>query len=83
VSRTDALGRRTEYTYDTMGNVLTATPLTGTAEAVTTTLTYTPTFDQVATMTDGPIESHDELRLPRSGPAARRPAVWRPICRPM
>jgi len=35
-----------------MGNVLTVTRLSGTADAVTTTFTYEPTFNQVATITD-------------------------------
>jgi YD repeat-containing protein len=34
--------RRTEYTYDTAGHVLTMTRLAGTPDAVTTTLTYEP-----------------------------------------
>src|SRR5207245_5448786 len=49
---TDALGRQTAYTYDTQGNVLTVTRLAGTGDAVTTTVTYEPTFNQVASISD-------------------------------
>ena len=34
--------RRTEYTYDTDGHVLTTTQLAATTDAVTTTFTYEP-----------------------------------------
>ena len=49
---TDALGRRTDFTYDENGNVLTVTRLAGTADAVTTTFTYHASFSQVASVTD-------------------------------
>src|SRR5207247_4214891 len=49
---TDQLGRTTEYTYDAKGNVLTVTRLWNTPDAVTTTLTYEPNFNQVETITD-------------------------------
>jgi len=52
LSATDALNRKTAYTYDTMGNVLTTTRLSGTPQAVTTTATYEPTFNQLASVTD-------------------------------
>src|SRR5262249_27259454 len=39
----DGLSRRTEYTYDGSGHVLTTTRLAGTPNAVTTTYTYEPT----------------------------------------
>ena len=42
----------TAYTYDSLGNVLTVTRLSGTANAVTTTYTYESTFNQVASVTD-------------------------------
>jgi RHS repeat-associated protein len=48
----EGAGRRTEYTYDDFGHVLTAKRLAGTADAVTTTYTYEPTFFQLATVTD-------------------------------
>jgi YD repeat-containing protein len=51
-SVTDALGRRTDFTYDSLGNVLTVTRLAGTGNAVTTTFTYEETFQQVASVTD-------------------------------
>ena len=44
---------RTDYAYDTNGNRLTKTSLAGTANAVTETWTYTPTFNQVATFKNG------------------------------
>jgi YD repeat-containing protein len=37
LSSTDALSRTTSYTYDSTGNVLTATALSGTGQAVTAT----------------------------------------------
>jgi YD repeat-containing protein len=48
----DELGRRTEFTHDSAGRVLTETRLADTADAVTTTYTYEPQFGQVATITD-------------------------------
>jgi len=48
----DGLSRRTEYTYDSSGHVLTTTRLAGTPDAVTTTFTYEPLFFQLATLTD-------------------------------
>jgi RHS repeat-associated protein len=39
-SMTDALGRRTDYSYDSQGNLLTTTRLAGTTDAVTTKYTY-------------------------------------------
>ncbi len=51
-SVTDALGRRTEYTYDANGNVLTVTRLAGTTEAARWTLTYEAPFNLVKTLTD-------------------------------
>ena len=53
LSETDPLGRQTDYAYDTNGNRLTKTSLAGTANAVTETWTYTPTFNQVATFKNG------------------------------
>lgn len=49
----DAIGRRAEYTYDSAGNLLTVTDLVGTtAEVTTTTFTYEPFFNQVASVTN-------------------------------
>jgi YD repeat-containing protein len=48
----DGLSRRTEYTYDGAGHVLTVTRLAGTSDAATTTFTYEPLFNQMATTTD-------------------------------
>lgn len=48
----DGLNRRTEFTYDASGHVLTQTRLAGTPQAVTTTFTYEPRFFQLATITD-------------------------------
>ncbi|HEU4391747.1 MAG TPA: DUF6531 domain-containing protein, partial [Blastocatellia bacterium] len=52
LSVTDPLGRRTDYNYDSMGNVTSITRMAGTPEAVSMTLTYEPVFNQVATVTD-------------------------------
>jgi YD repeat-containing protein len=52
LARTDALGRRTAYSYDATGNLTSLTRLAGTADATTTTLTYEPTFSEVASITD-------------------------------
>jgi RHS repeat-associated protein len=41
---TDALGRRTEYDYDTYGNVTQIRRLAGTADQITSTMTYEPCF---------------------------------------
>ena len=62
----DALGRRTEYTYDPSGNVLTVTRLAGTANAVTTTFTYEPTWNQVASVRD-PLNHTTSLGYDPSG----------------
>ena len=51
-SMTDALGRRTDYTYDAMGNKTSVTHLVGTPDAMTTTYTYEPVFNRVASATD-------------------------------
>ncbi len=51
-SKVDALGRTTTHTYDALGNTLTTTRLAGTPDAVTTTYTYEPQFNQVKTVTD-------------------------------
>ena len=47
----DPRNRRTEYTYDPAGNLLTVRRLAGTTSAVTT-YTYEPAFGQLATVTD-------------------------------
>ncbi len=49
---TDALGRKTRYTYDLMGNVASITYLDGTAGAITEGFTWTTDFNQLATYTD-------------------------------
>lgn len=48
----DTLNRRTAYTHDAKGNVTQVVRLAGTAEAVTQTFTYEPTFNQLKTYTD-------------------------------
>ncbi len=48
----DALSRRTEYAYDSMGNVSSVTRMAGTSEAVTTSFTNEISFNQVASVTD-------------------------------
>jgi len=49
---TDALNRRTEYAYDSMGNVSSVTRMAGTSEAVTVNVTYESVFNRVASVTD-------------------------------
>jgi RHS repeat-associated protein len=49
---TDALGRQTDYGYDASGNLTSVTHLAGTPDAVTTSWTYEPAFNQLATITD-------------------------------
>ena len=51
-SMTDPLNRVTTATYDSLGNTASVTRLSGTPEAVTATYTWTPTFSQLATVTD-------------------------------
>ena len=52
LSMTDALGRKTAYTWDSKGNQLTETRLTGTANAVTASKTYIGEFNRLASSTD-------------------------------
>ena len=52
MARTDALGRRTENSYDAKGNLTQVKLLAGTANAVTYQYTYTPDYSQLATVTD-------------------------------
>jgi RHS repeat-associated protein len=51
-SITDALRRVTTYNYDANANLTSVTQLSGTSNAVTTTLTYEPMFNQIASVTD-------------------------------
>lgn len=53
LSRTDALGRKTTYTYDGRGNLLTQTFFAGTPAAVTTTMSYSSDYNQLLSQTDG------------------------------
>lgn len=48
----DALGRRTEYVRDTMGNITKRTILAGSVDAITQNYTYTANFNQVLSYTD-------------------------------
>jgi RHS repeat-associated protein len=48
----DGLNRRTEYTYDSAGHILTVKRLANTPDWVQTTYTYEPQFNQLATITD-------------------------------
>lgn len=52
LSASDHLNRETAYTYDSASNLTSITRLAGTDDAVTTTLTYEPNYQQVATITD-------------------------------
>src|SRR5208282_37975 len=56
-SKTDPLERETKYIYDSLGNLLSVTPLFGTQQAVTTSYTYTPAFSEIASITD-PLGPH-------------------------
>jgi RHS repeat-associated protein len=51
-SITDPLGRMTSYTYDANGNLTSTTQLSGTSNAVSTTMTYDTTFSQIRSITD-------------------------------
>src|SRR6266571_5247137 len=51
-SVTDPLGRVTSYSYDANGNVTSITRLSGTPNAVTTTMTYDSAFNQLLSVTD-------------------------------
>jgi YD repeat-containing protein len=51
-SSTDALGRVTSFDYDPKGNVSRITRLDGTPDAVTTTFSYEPSFNQLQSVTD-------------------------------
>jgi RHS repeat-associated protein len=51
-SQTDPLGRTTTFTYDALGNVTSVTRLAGTSSAVTTQMTWTVNYSQLATVTD-------------------------------
>ncbi len=51
-SMTDALGRTTAYSYDSMGNQTGITALSGTPAAPTTAFTYDSTFKQLTSVTD-------------------------------
>jgi YD repeat-containing protein len=51
-SVTDGLGRTTNYSYDANGNLTSVTRLSGAQNAVTTTMTYDGTFNQLLSVTD-------------------------------
>lgn len=52
LATTDALGRRTAFSYDAQGNTTIITRLAGTSSAATVTLTYEPTYNQLTSITD-------------------------------
>jgi RHS repeat-associated protein len=52
LSVTDALNRRTDYSYDAMGNTTQITKLAGTSNAITTVFAYEPLFNQITSSTD-------------------------------
>jgi YD repeat-containing protein len=72
----DGLSRRTEYTCDTTGHVLTVTRFAVTP-AVTTTFTYEPLFFQMASVTD-PL-SHTWTMLIPGGVGVGRDVVLRSV----
>jgi len=51
-SVSDPLNRRTDYVYDSMGNITSVTRMAGTSEAVATSFAYQTAFNQLASMTD-------------------------------
>ena len=51
-SVTDARGRKTTYSYDSLGNVTRITRLADTAQATTYQFSYTPDYNQIASITD-------------------------------
>ncbi|MGC2695109.1 MAG: RHS repeat-associated core domain-containing protein, partial [Candidatus Angelobacter sp.] len=63
---TDHLGRTTAFDYDSLGNVIAITRLSGTPNAVTTSFTYDPTFNTVTNLTD-PLGRTTTLKYDRSG----------------
>ena len=52
LSETDALNRRTDFTYDTLGNLTSITRLAGTPGGATTTYAYEPTYSLLTSITD-------------------------------
>lgn len=52
LSVTDSWGRKTAFTYDAAGNTTGVTHLAGTPNAVTSSVAYEPTFNQVTSVTD-------------------------------
>jgi RHS repeat-associated protein len=51
-SQTDPLGRTTTFAYDALGNVTSITRLAGTSDAVTTQMSWTADYSQLASVTD-------------------------------
>lgn len=49
---TDPLNRKTRFTFDSFGNIKTVTRLADTADAVSESYTYEPTYQQIKTYTD-------------------------------
>ena len=62
----DPLGRRSEYNYDTFGDLTSFIEFAGTASAATTVMTYEPTFHQLASITD-PLNHTTEYDYDSSG----------------
>ncbi len=52
LSVTDSWSRKTAYAHDAAGDVISVTRLAGTPNAITSSITYEPTFKHVASMTD-------------------------------
>jgi RHS repeat-associated protein len=65
-SVTDALNRRTDFSYDSLGNLTSITRLAGTGNAVTTSFTYEPIFNQLASVT-GPLNHTTSLAYDTKG----------------
>jgi RHS repeat-associated protein len=62
----DPLGRVTAFVYDSAGNPLTITRLSGTPNAVTTSFTYDSNFNKVASITD-PLRHQTTFKYDQGG----------------
>jgi RHS repeat-associated protein len=63
---TDPIGRKTAFSYDTMGNVTSVTRLAETPDAVTTNYTYSSDFNQLTSFTD-PLQHRATLNYDTRG----------------
>jgi RHS repeat-associated protein len=66
----DALNRRTEFAYDSLGNLTSVTTQAGTGNAATTTFTYDPNFSLLKTVTDPLIHTTTYGYSPQGAPTS-------------